>query len=105
MKEGALVPTGVTVGLLRGAMLRSGGARFLIDGFPRAVEQVRPWSGVNRGAACGLLSLRCAAHCAGLCMQSPWQTGASVHDGAGLPASVKGWCARGPGRQRCLSAT
>jgi len=51
MKEGALVPTGVTVGLLRGAMLRSGGARFLIDGFPRAVEQVRPWSGVNRGAA------------------------------------------------------
>jgi hypothetical protein len=51
MKEGALVPTGVTVGLLRGAMLRSGGARFLIDGFPRAVEQARPWRGVNRVAA------------------------------------------------------
>jgi len=35
MKEGALVPTGVTV------KLRSGGTKFLIDGFPRAVEQVQ----------------------------------------------------------------
>ena len=41
MKEGALVPTGVTVKLLREAMLRSGGTKFLIDGFPRAVEQVQ----------------------------------------------------------------
>ena len=48
MKEGALVPTGVTVGLLRGAMLRSGNSRFLIDGFPRAVEQARLRSGVDR---------------------------------------------------------
>ena len=41
MKEGKLVPSGVTVRLLRGAMLRSCSAKFLIDGFPRATDQVR----------------------------------------------------------------
>lgn len=41
MKEGALVPTGVTVRLLRAAMLASPASRFLVDGFPRAVEQAR----------------------------------------------------------------
>ena len=41
MKEGKLVPSGVTVRLLRAAMLRSGSAKFLIDGFPRAIDQVQ----------------------------------------------------------------
>jgi adenylate kinase len=39
MREGGLVPTDTTVVLLREAMRRSPGNRFLIDGFPRAREQ------------------------------------------------------------------
>ena len=35
MKEGKLVPMATTIGLLKWAMLRSGGHTFLIDGFPR----------------------------------------------------------------------
>mmetsp|Transcript_8209 Transcript_8209/g.23570 ORF Transcript_8209/g.23570 Transcript_8209/m.23570 type:complete len:1068 (-) Transcript_8209:65-3268(-) len=41
MKEGKLVPVGVTIGLLKAAMDRSGMDRFLIDGFPRASDQAQ----------------------------------------------------------------
>ncbi|KAF6257174.1 adenylate kinase-domain-containing protein [Scenedesmus sp. NREL 46B-D3] len=39
MKEGKLVPMEVIIGLLRAAMVRSGASDFLIDGFPRALDQ------------------------------------------------------------------
>lgn len=39
MKEGKLVPTEVTVKLLRQAMQESSNDKFLIDGFPRAIDQ------------------------------------------------------------------
>lgn len=39
MKEGKLVPMEVTIGLLKDAMVKSGGSVFLIDGFPRALDQ------------------------------------------------------------------
>lgn len=39
MKEGKLVPTEVTVKLLRKAMQASSNDKFLIDGFPRAIDQ------------------------------------------------------------------
>lgn len=41
MRDGALVPMDVTIDLLRAAMVSSGGSVFLIDGFPRALDQVR----------------------------------------------------------------
>lgn len=40
MREGKLVPMDVTIALLRAAMVASGGSTFLIDGFPRALDQV-----------------------------------------------------------------
>ncbi|GLC43368.1 hypothetical protein PLESTM_001463500 [Pleodorina starrii] len=39
MKEGKLVPVAVTLNLLKKAMIESGGKFFLIDGFPRALDQ------------------------------------------------------------------
>ncbi|KAJ9533894.1 hypothetical protein QJQ45_026979 [Haematococcus lacustris] len=39
MKEGRLVPVAVTIQLLKNAMISSGGKTFLIDGFPRALDQ------------------------------------------------------------------
>ncbi len=39
MKEGKLVPVTVTLNLLKKAMIESGGKFFLIDGFPRALDQ------------------------------------------------------------------
>ncbi|GAQ90693.1 adenylate kinase [Klebsormidium nitens] len=39
MKEGGLVPVDVTLALLRAAMKASPVKRFLVDGFPRAVDQ------------------------------------------------------------------
>ncbi|GBG58832.1 hypothetical protein CBR_g232 [Chara braunii] len=39
MKEGKLVPTEMSLNLLRAAMKRSPSKRFLIDGFPRSIEQ------------------------------------------------------------------
>ena len=39
MKDGKLVPMEVTIGLLRKAMKKNGGDTFLIDGFPRAMDQ------------------------------------------------------------------
>ena len=39
MKEGKLVPTEVTLGLIRKAMAQAEQKTFIIDGFPRAVDQ------------------------------------------------------------------
>lgn len=39
MEKGLLVPVEVTLNLLKGAMKASGGDRFLVDGFPRAMDQ------------------------------------------------------------------
>ncbi|GIL81962.1 hypothetical protein Vretimale_1515 [Volvox reticuliferus] len=39
MREGKLVPFAVTLNLLKKAMIESGGKFFLIDGFPRALDQ------------------------------------------------------------------
>jgi adenylate kinase (isozyme 1 subfamily) len=39
MKEGKLVPQEVIIGLLKAAMIKSGTTDFLIDGFPRALDQ------------------------------------------------------------------
>ena len=39
MKEGKLVPSRVTIGLLKKAIATSDGTKFLIDGFPRALDQ------------------------------------------------------------------
>lgn len=39
MKEGKLVPVAVTLNLLKAAMIQSGGKFFLVDGFPRALDQ------------------------------------------------------------------
>ena len=40
MKEGKLVPQETTIALLRKAMVGSGCQKFLVDGFPRALDQV-----------------------------------------------------------------
>ncbi|EPZ34857.1 UMP-CMP kinase domain-containing protein [Rozella allomycis CSF55] len=39
IKEGQIVPMQITINLLEDAMKRSGSKRFLIDGFPREIEQ------------------------------------------------------------------
>ncbi|KAJ3199203.1 hypothetical protein HDU82_000635 [Entophlyctis luteolus] len=39
IKEGQIVPMEITISLLHAAMKASGAKRFLIDGFPRAVDQ------------------------------------------------------------------
>ena len=39
IKEGKIVPMQVTIGLLKAAMEREPGKTFLIDGFPRAIDQ------------------------------------------------------------------
>jgi adenylate kinase family enzyme len=39
MKEGKLVPMEVTIGLLKTAMMKAVNNNFLIDGFPRALDQ------------------------------------------------------------------
>ncbi|KAJ3016973.1 UNVERIFIED_CONTAM: bifunctional uridylate/adenylate kinase [Siphonaria sp. JEL0065] len=39
IKEGQIVPMEITIKLLHQAMKASGGKRFLIDGFPRAIDQ------------------------------------------------------------------
>ena len=51
IKEGKIVPAEVTVKLLRKAMDLSGGTKFLIDGFPRDVDNLRCWEeNMNRVA-------------------------------------------------------
>jgi UMP-CMP kinase len=44
IKEGKIVPSEVTVGLLDAAMTKSGQERFLIDGFPRNEENNTAWN-------------------------------------------------------------
>lgn len=43
IKEGKIVPAEVTVRLLRNAMERSGSDRFLVDGFPRDMDNLDCW--------------------------------------------------------------
>ncbi|GFR39846.1 hypothetical protein Agub_g342 [Astrephomene gubernaculifera] len=45
MREGKLVPVAVTLNLLKKAMIESGGSFFLIDGFPRALDQAAQFEG------------------------------------------------------------
>lgn len=39
IKEGLIVPMEITINLLERAMVESGAQRFLIDGFPRKMDQ------------------------------------------------------------------
>jgi UMP-CMP kinase len=41
--EGKIVPAEITVRLLRTAMEKSGGSKFLVDGFPRDMANLRCW--------------------------------------------------------------
>lgn len=43
IKEGKIVPAKVTVDLLRAAMIKSGGTKFLVDGFPRDIDNLKCW--------------------------------------------------------------
>jgi UMP-CMP kinase len=43
IKEGLIVPAEVTVGLLRSAMEKSGANKFLVDGFPRDMDNLACW--------------------------------------------------------------
>eukprot|EP00891_Asterochloris_glomerata_P004606 jgi/Astpho2/4606/Aster-00181 len=83
MKEGKLVPQAVTIELLRKAMIKSSANNFLIDGFPRALDQAesfekevkpcqlvrpRPWllhlqeSSAPPPHACASLACQCSTH-------------------------------------------
>jgi UMP-CMP kinase len=44
IKEGKIVPAEVTVGLLRTAMEKSGSDKFLVDGFPRDMDNLACWN-------------------------------------------------------------
>ena len=41
--EGKIVPAEITVRLLRAAMLKSGNTKFLVDGFPRDIDNLKCW--------------------------------------------------------------
>lgn len=43
IKEGKIVPAEITVGLLRTAMEKSDGNKFLVDGFPRDMDNLKCW--------------------------------------------------------------
>jgi UMP-CMP kinase len=43
IREGLIVPAEVTVGLLKAAMEKSGGNKFLVDGFPRDLDNLHCW--------------------------------------------------------------
>jgi UMP-CMP kinase len=43
IKEGKIVPAEVTVRLLREAMEKSGSSKFLVDGFPRDMDNLKCW--------------------------------------------------------------
>ncbi len=43
IRDGKIVPAEVTVRLLRNAMTNSGGDKFLIDGFPRDMQNLECW--------------------------------------------------------------
>lgn len=44
IRDGKIVPAEVTVRLLRNAMEKSGAHKFLIDGFPRDINNLRVWT-------------------------------------------------------------
>eukprot|EP00658_Telonema_sp_P-2_P074646 TRINITY_DN6391_c0_g1_i6.p1 TRINITY_DN6391_c0_g1~~TRINITY_DN6391_c0_g1_i6.p1 ORF type:complete len:193 (+),score=50.90 TRINITY_DN6391_c0_g1_i6:336-914(+) len=46
IKEGKIVPVEITVGLIKDAMNKSDTSHFLIDGFPRNVDNVSGWESV-----------------------------------------------------------
>jgi UMP-CMP kinase len=46
IREGKIVPVEVTVNLLRKAMVASGALRFLVDGFPRNINNLEGWQSV-----------------------------------------------------------
>lgn len=50
-REGKIVPAKVTVGLLRKTMKASGKSRFLIDGFPRNLENLTAWEKASEDGA------------------------------------------------------
>ena len=43
IKEGKIVPAEITVGLLKTAMEKSGSSKFLVDGFPRDMDNLKCW--------------------------------------------------------------
>ena len=49
--EGKIVPAAITVRLLRNAMEASGKQKFLVDGFPRNLENLEVWNKVSDGKA------------------------------------------------------
>jgi adenylate kinase family enzyme len=52
MKEGKLVPMETTIALLKDAMLKSDKKTFLIDGFPRALDQAHAFEKQVRCLVC-----------------------------------------------------
>lgn len=53
IKEGKIVPMEVTIALLENEMLASGQDRFLIDGFPRKMDQALKFEeAVSVGSVC-----------------------------------------------------
>jgi len=51
ISEGKIVPSSITVQLLRDAMTSSGQRRFLIDGFPRSEENLAAWEDIMTDVA------------------------------------------------------
>jgi UMP-CMP kinase len=51
IRAGRIVPTEVTVGLLKAAIARSPRGKFLVDGFPRNFENLQGWVAQMEGAA------------------------------------------------------
>jgi UMP-CMP kinase len=49
--EGKIVPAEVTVRLLRAAMEKSGSNKFLVDGFPRDMDNLRCWEETMKDVA------------------------------------------------------
>ena len=47
IKEGKIVPASITIGLLKKAMEENAGATFLIDGFPRKLDQAKMFMRMN----------------------------------------------------------
>jgi UMP-CMP kinase len=56
MRNGAIVPAAVTVGLLLAAMKKGDKNKFLIDGFPRNEENNRIWHELVRVLITGRLA-------------------------------------------------
>lgn len=61
IREGKIVPVEITVRLLQKAMQRSGGSKFLIDGFPRNFNNLEGWQAqmANEANVQGVLMYDC----------------------------------------------